>query len=50
MAIITLGAIFSVLQTETATSAYFISIRNEIIFAIVLLIYSRLPKFGLRKA
>jgi hypothetical protein len=49
MAIIILGAVFTVLQTETATSAYFVSIRNEIIFAIVLFLYSRLPKFGLRR-
>jgi hypothetical protein len=49
MAIIMLGAIFTVLQTETATSAYFVSIRNEIIFAIVLFIYTRLPRFGLRR-
>ena len=50
MAIIILGAIFTMLQTETATSAYFVSIRNEIIFAIVLFLYSRLPKFGLRRS
>ncbi len=49
MAIIILGAIFAMLQTETATSAYFVSIRNEIIFAIILFLYSRLPKFGLRR-
>ena len=49
MAIIMLGAIFTVLQTETATSAYFVSIRNEIIFAIVLFTYTRLPRFGFRR-
>ena len=49
MAIIILGAIFTVLQTETATSAYFVSIRNEIIFAIVLFTYTRLPRFGFRR-
>lgn len=48
MSIIALGAIFTLLQTETGTSAYFVSIRNEIIFAIVLYIYTRLPKFALR--
>ncbi len=47
--IIVLGAIFTVLQTETSTASYLISIRNEIIFAIVLFLYSRLPKFGLRR-
>lgn len=49
MAIIILGAIFAMLQTETATSAYFVSIRNEIIFAVILFIYTRLPRFGFRR-
>ena len=47
--IIVLGAIFTVLQTETSTASYLISIRNEIIFAIVLFIYTRLPRFGFRR-
>jgi len=50
MAIISLGAIFTLLQAESATSAYLVSIRNEIIFAVVLFIYWRMPKFGLRRS
>jgi len=49
MSIITLGAIFTMLQTETSTSNYLVSIRNEIIFAVILFIYTRLPKFALQK-
>ncbi len=49
MSIIMLGATFTMLQTETSTTAYFVSIRNEIIFAIVLFTYTRLPRFGFRR-
>lgn len=47
--IIALGTIFTMLETETGTSGYIVTIRNQIIFAVILFIYSRLPKFQLRR-
>jgi hypothetical protein len=46
--IIALGALFVMLQTETTVTSYFVTIRNEIIFAIMLLIFARLPVIRLR--
>jgi hypothetical protein len=46
ISVIVLGTIFTLLETETAATAYLVTIRNEIIFAIVLFIYSRIPRLG----
>ncbi len=48
LTIITLGILFSLLQTENAVSAYLDTLRSAVIFAIVLLIYSRIPRIQLR--
>ena len=48
ISVIVLGSIFSLLQTETSMTAYLVTIRNEIIFSVLLLFYSRLPRFELR--
>jgi hypothetical protein len=48
VSIIALGAIFMLLQTEDTVTAYWVTIRNEILFAIILLIFSRLPIIRLR--
>ena len=45
---IALGIIFNLLQTENSIDLYLITIRNVIIFAAILLIFSRLPQFRLR--
>ncbi len=42
-AIIALGAVFMFLQTETTLTAYLVTIRNEILFSVILFIFSRLP-------
>lgn len=46
--IIALGAIFMLLQTEATLTTYFVTIRNQILFSIILLIFSRLPVLRLR--
>ena len=43
VSIIVLGAVFMLLETETTITGYLVTIRNEIIFAIILFIFSRLP-------
>jgi hypothetical protein len=43
-----LGAVFMLMQTETTLTVYFLTIRNQIIFAIILSIFSRLPIIRLR--
>ncbi len=48
VSIIALGAVFMLLQTETTITAYFVTIRNEILFSIILLVFSRLPSIRLR--
>jgi hypothetical protein len=48
MSIIALGIIFALLQTESALTNYAVAIRNEILFAVLLLIFYRLPAFRLR--
>lgn len=49
ISIIALGTIFTLLQTEYTATGYLVTIRNEIIFAIILFLYTRLPKFGLSR-
>ncbi len=48
ISIIVLGTIAVLLQTETTLTAYAVSIRNEILFAIFMLIYYRMPAFRWR--
>jgi len=48
MAIIVLGTIFCLLQAENSLTAYFVTIRNTIIFSVILLIFFRLPRIRLR--
>jgi len=48
MAIIALGVMFSLLQTENSIDAYLVTIRNTIAFAIILLVFSRMPAIRLR--
>jgi len=48
MAIIALGAIFSLLQAENSLTAYFVTIRNAIIFSVILFLFVRLPDIRLR--
>jgi len=48
VSIIVLGAVFMLMQTETTITVYFLTIRNQIIFAIILSIFSRLPIIRLR--
>jgi hypothetical protein len=48
VSIVVLGAIFMLLQTEGTITTYWVTIRNEILFSIILLIFSRLPVIRLR--
>lgn len=48
LTIITLGVLFQFLQTENAVSNYLDALRSAIMIAIVLFIFSRLPRFRLR--
>jgi hypothetical protein len=48
VSIMVLGAVFMLMQTETTLTVYFLTIRNQIIFAIILSIFSRLPIIRLR--
>jgi len=48
VSIVALGAIFMLLQTEDTITTYWVTIRNEILFSIILLIFSRLPVIRLR--
>ena len=48
VSIIALGAIFTLLETENSLTIYLVTIRNQIIFSIILLIFSRLPIIRLR--
>ena len=44
---IALGTIFELVQTENSVSSYFSTIRNVIIFGVILLIFARLPQIRL---
>jgi hypothetical protein len=48
MSIILLGIIFVLLQTESTLTHYAVAVRNEILFAVLLLIFYKLPAFRLR--
>ena len=48
MAIIALGVIFSLLQTENSIDGYLVTIRNMVAFVIILLVFSRMPAIRLR--
>jgi hypothetical protein len=48
VSIIALGAIFTLVQTENSLTTYLVTIRNQIIFSIILFIFSRLPILRLR--
>jgi hypothetical protein len=48
VSIMVLGAVFMLMETETTITVYFLTIRNQIIFAIILSIFSRLPIIRLR--
>jgi hypothetical protein len=49
ISIIALSVIFLLLQTEITITSYLVTIRNEILFAMVLLIFSWLPGIRLRR-
>jgi hypothetical protein len=46
--LIALGAIFEFLQTEAVTTGYIVTLRDEILFTIILMIFFRLPIIRLR--
>jgi len=48
MAIIVLGTIFCLLQAENSLNAYFVTIRDAMIFSVILLIFFRLPRIRIR--
>lgn len=47
--IVGLALMFQILQTEDNLDAYFVSIRNGIIFAVILYCFSRMPTLRLRR-
>jgi len=48
LSIVVLATVFTLLQTENATDGYLIALRNELIFAVILIVFSYLPQFRLR--